>query len=417
MDDIRGGSLICLYSPSGTRSMLTHLQSISITSVLKTLRVSLANHQPLDDNAPEIPSIGCSNPPYVVVGWTSQPFLANVELSLTMLEVVQAKDKPSRVSHPVMGAEQVVDVELEKRMRVLPPRKDIVSINSKSLWATVSAKVETDNAKLPFGEQAKKDASDIDKLLNELVSKFPMTHKDIKSRGRVNLPQLPYMLVLSPDQFKALNLGRRKAIEGYPGCLQPGHTHETSRRLALSATEDGRCIHWLESKCLFIRGRPSRITSKPPVIQTKMIENEALDAWCGYCGLRLDDDASVQLLGRANNRCHEHRTLLKLPAFRTPHNQGPFPLDRLGNTVSEVDAQLAPYATIGLTLRPLIKILVGSALDVAKEDKHDREQSSGLLPSRDFDGKPLNARDCTRSTGKQHHRGKAVVFKPCDHED
>lgn len=50
--------------------------------------------------------------------------------------------------------------------------------------------------------------------------------------------------------------------------------------------------------------------------------------------------------------------------------------------MSEVDAQLAPYAIIGLTLRSLIKVLVGSALDVAKEDKHNREQSSGIVASR-----------------------------------
>lgn len=80
MDDIRRSSVICLYPSRSTRLMLTHSQSISITSILKTLHVSLADHQPLDDNAPEIPSLGCSDPPYVIVGWTSQPFLANVEL-------------------------------------------------------------------------------------------------------------------------------------------------------------------------------------------------------------------------------------------------------------------------------------------------------------------------------------------------
>ncbi|KAF7441080.1 hypothetical protein PC9H_001429 [Pleurotus ostreatus] len=426
--------------------------SINITSILKTLRVSLADHQPLDDNAPEISSLGCSNPPYVVVGWTSQPFLANVEL-----EFNDAGDGSSKgqtitfehwveldqlgVSHPVMGAEQVVDVELEKRMRVLPPRKDVVSINNKSLWATDSAKVETDNSKMSLGEQTKKDTSDIDKLLNDLVSKFPMTHKDIKSRGRVNLSQLPYMLVLSPNQFKALNLGRRKAIEwGRARAIRDAYNQDvhTKRpgdpRFKLLKTVD--VFDWLESKCLFIRARPP-----PPVTQTKMIGGEALDAWCGYCGLRLDDDVSVHASGSCiftgaatqpvslnsippldslsilrnpttsvapaivptaslSSPHFKPRSLvaiadpkltigvmntvslLKLPTLQTPHNQGPFPLDRLGNTVSAVDAQLAPYATIGLALRSLIKVLVGSALDVAKEDKHNREQSSGIVASR-----------------------------------
>ncbi|KDQ33895.1 hypothetical protein PLEOSDRAFT_1095564 [Pleurotus ostreatus PC15] len=379
--------------------------SINITSILKTLRVSLADHQPLDDNAPEISSLGCSNPPYVVVGWTSQPFLANVEL-----EFNDAGDGSSKgqtitfehwveldqlgVSHPVMGAEQVVDVELEKRMRVLPPRKDV-------------------------------------------------------SRGRVNLSQLPYMLVLSPDQFKALNLGRRKAIEwGRARAIRDAYNQDvhTKRpedpRFKLLKTVD--VFDWLESKCLFIRDRPSRITSNispPPVTQTKMIGGEALDAWCGYCGLRLDDDVSVHASGSCiftgaatqpvslnsippldslsilrnpttsvapaivptaslSSPHFKPRSLvaiadpkltigvmntvslLKLPTLQTPHNQGPFPLDRLGNTVSAVDAQLAPYATIGLALRSLIKVLVGSALDVAKEDKHNREQSSGIVASR-----------------------------------
>ncbi len=81
MDDIRGSSLIRLYpSPNVPSKMLTRSQSISITSILKTLRVSLADIQPIDHNVPEIPSYGCSDPPYVIVGWTSQPFLANVEL-------------------------------------------------------------------------------------------------------------------------------------------------------------------------------------------------------------------------------------------------------------------------------------------------------------------------------------------------
>ncbi|KAG9225960.1 hypothetical protein CCMSSC00406_0006418 [Pleurotus cornucopiae] len=434
--------------------------SISITSILKTLRVSLADHQLLGDNAPEIPSLGCSDPPYVLVGWTSQPFLANVEL-----EFNDAGDGTSKgqiiifehwveldqlgVSHPVMGAEQVVDVELEKRMRVLPPRKHVVNINNKSLWATNFEEVERHNAKSSLGEQTKKDTSDIDKLLNELVSKFPMTHKDIKSRGRVNLLQLPYMLVLSPEQFKALNLGRRKAIEwGRARAIRDAynqdiHTkHPGDSRFQPLKTVD--VFDWLESKCHFIRDRPSRITSNlspPPVTQTKMIGGEALDAWCGYCGLRLDDDASVHASGSciftgaatqpvspnsippldslsilrnpttsvapaivptaslSSSRFKPRSlvavadpkltvgvmntvSLLKLPTFQTPHNQRPFPLDRLGNIVSEVDAQLAPYATIGLTLRSLIKVLVGSALDVAKEDKHNREQSSGIVASR-----------------------------------
>lgn len=58
-----------------------------------------------------------------------------------------------------MGAEQVVDVELEKRMRVLPPRKGVVNINNKSLWTTDSEEVERHNAKSSLGEQTKKDTS------------------------------------------------------------------------------------------------------------------------------------------------------------------------------------------------------------------------------------------------------------------
>ncbi|KAL4255906.1 C2H2-type domain-containing protein [Pleurotus pulmonarius] len=409
--------------------------SISITSILKALRVSLADNQPIDHNVPEFPSHSCSDPPYVIVGWTSQPFLANVEL-----EFNDSGDGTSKgqiitfehwveldqlgVSHPVMGAEQVVDVELEKRMRVLPPRKDVVSINNKSLWTTDSTKVEKENDDSSLEEQTGKDMSNVDKLLNEVVPRFPMTHKDIKSRGRVNLPQLPYTLVLSPDQFKVLNLGRRKAIEwGRARAIRDAYNQAIrTKSPADSRLKTVDVFDWLERKSLFIRDRPSPTT--PPITQAKTVENEALDTWCGYCGLQLDDDDA----GHASGSCTATQpvsldilstlqkpaastsspsrfkfkprslvvtadpkltigvmdavSVLKLPTFRPHDGHGRFPLDKLGSTVSEVDAQLAPFAALGLTLRSFIKVLVGSALDVAQEDKRNMQRSSGNVTSR-----------------------------------
>lgn len=47
------------------------------------------------------------------------------------------------------------------------------------------------------------------RVLGDLLPRFPMTQKDVKGRT----PPLPYKLVPAPWQFKALNMGRRKAIE------------------------------------------------------------------------------------------------------------------------------------------------------------------------------------------------------------
>jgi hypothetical protein len=61
---------------------------------------------------------------------------------------------------------------------------------------------------------------------------------------------------------------------------------------------------------------------------------------------------------------------LDLPLFKPPSNCGSgLPLDQLGQTPREVDSELAPYSLITMCLRPFIRNIILSGLDVAKRQK------------------------------------------------
>ena len=62
--------------------------------------------------------------------------------------------------------------------------------------------------------------------------------------------------------------------------------------------------------------------------------------------------------------------LLDLPFFKTPSYRGSaFPLDQLGQASEEVQSALAPYALLAMCLRPFIRNIISSGLDVAKRHK------------------------------------------------
>lgn len=61
---------------------------------------------------------------------------------------------------------------------------------------------------------------------------------------------------------------------------------------------------------------------------------------------------------------------LRLPCFAIPSSrESEFPLDELGQTHAEVESTLAPYSFLALCLRPFIRNVVLSGLDVAKRQK------------------------------------------------
>ncbi|GLB40304.1 hypothetical protein LshimejAT787_0801750 [Lyophyllum shimeji] len=186
--------------------------SYHITTILKRLTVSSIS-------APGSSSLTTTGPPFVVVGTTGVPFLAKVELCFSGAPGLDGNvtDQVISLEHwveldllksatPVVGDEQVVDIELDKGTVLLPLQKGYTPIGAKILWSqtaeSVPAKGKLDDAEATqaFGE-----------ILESIAERFPMTLRDAKG-GRQKQPQVPYPLVPT-SQFKSLIPGRRKAIE------------------------------------------------------------------------------------------------------------------------------------------------------------------------------------------------------------
>ncbi|KAL1748380.1 hypothetical protein HDZ31DRAFT_29694 [Schizophyllum fasciatum] len=218
-----------------------------ITTILRSITVNPASQQPADavsatapaDAATSPSSFGqqehsvssqtttTTEPPFVVRGTATAPFLARVELVFGA-PVPGREDQrelyehwvsldPLRRGMPVLGDEQIVDVDLDRGTVFLPKRDDYTPVGSRALW---DAKANTgDGANGGNQGQAKQPRADgredYEVALEELVRRFPLLATEAKPAGggRARNPSLPYTVTPTAAQFCALLPGKRKAIE------------------------------------------------------------------------------------------------------------------------------------------------------------------------------------------------------------
>ncbi|RPD62519.1 hypothetical protein L226DRAFT_330040 [Lentinus tigrinus ALCF2SS1-7] len=226
--------------------------SLPISSVLSNLTVASATDPP---PSTLIQSIKVSEPPFVITSTTDRPFLARLTLTWagsmnppTEIEHWVELD-PMRYSSAVLGEEQVFDVELDRSTELLPAREDLKAPS----WddEQVAGAVEDYAAAVPEEEEEPEPAYAV--KLRSLLSKFPMTLKDVKGRFTA---RLPYTLVSTPAALCNMHYGRRKAIEmGRARALREAYNNVASQ----SSNADLRPLttvdvfRWLEDEGLFLR--------------------------------------------------------------------------------------------------------------------------------------------------------------------
>ncbi|TFY54519.1 hypothetical protein EVG20_g9669, partial [Dentipellis fragilis] len=275
--------------------------SLHITAFLAKMTVSCLSSPP---PASLIEPLEITAPPFAATSTTDRPFLARVALTW-----VGAQNPVMEVEHwveldalksasPAVGDEQVLDVELDRTTELLPPRPAANGL-APALWErNVTSKTpaekpnpqgsESRGAGAVSGTQHHQDSLSQDPrmcmffpvlpmanqtvypirypafaiILRSLLPRFPLTLRDIKSRGT---PQVPYKLVASPAQFLALVPGRRKAIEwGRARTLQDAY--EQARQG--SKTTEANCeklstanvFCWLRDEGLSLRAPPEKAT-------------------------------------------------------------------------------------------------------------------------------------------------------------
>ncbi|KAF5343526.1 hypothetical protein D9758_012969 [Tetrapyrgos nigripes] len=221
--------------------------SIDLTTVLTSMTVTsipLPNMDPMDFIP--IPALTATEPPYLVVGTTSEPFHAQIELVFNpggsthggeaqkiILEHWVGLDMLGTSKSPVKGDEQMVDVELDKDTELRPAKTGYTPTSSRVHWETKKdgeVKVEnddrTDNLKTEPGVG---DAGDVPNASNANgADSNDETKPDVtpsvpdppsNKRGRSSnanaavKPKLPYKLVANQEELNGLVMGRRKAIE------------------------------------------------------------------------------------------------------------------------------------------------------------------------------------------------------------
>ncbi|KAF8150646.1 hypothetical protein B0H34DRAFT_146939 [Crassisporium funariophilum] len=294
--------MISVDSPSYAHHITTILTSLSVTSS--------------DASVSVLASPMASKPPFVVVGTSDRPFLARVELAFTGVSSHhnQSNDNASECQRRifehwveldplqsqtiVLGEEQVLDVELDRNTILNPVQSGYTPIVSKSLWDRMS--VSGSHHETPYKaensivEQSSTSES-FEAVLDDIVKRFPMTQNDIKGR---RLSPLPYKLVASPAAFKALIIGRRKAIEwGRARAIQDAYRRTRKQELpsgsGVSLTV-GDVYAWLVRKGHFpVTSEQNKVRSNtqeyPRVKKEEGIDtlsgNKLVNRWCHICGL------------------------------------------------------------------------------------------------------------------------------------
>ncbi|CAL1712654.1 unnamed protein product [Somion occarium] len=310
--------------------------SLPIVSFLEKLTVSCITDPPASTL---VQPITLDAPPFVLTSTTDRPFLASLRFHWTGRDGLNppitvehwVELDPLHLSTPVLGDEQVFDVELDRTTELLLPasREDqrIVTWEIQdSDEALISESIcdnrnPNSNRKSDNDEAVKKDHEEGDQKdsspdpdpayvvkLKALLPQFPITLKDVKGRPP---RQLPYHLAVTPAQFLNLVHGRRKAIEwGRARALH--EAYEQSKKDDQGGTEyialtvsDIYC--WLKNEGQFPRTAVTTKISLAPenkkivrgvgVPMNSSDVKKSTEVYCRRCGLHYLLHPSLNSLG------------------------------------------------------------------------------------------------------------------------
>ncbi|KAF8071822.1 hypothetical protein FPV67DRAFT_1667279 [Lyophyllum atratum] len=292
-----------------------------ITSILTGLTVSSLS-------APSSPSLTTTSAPFVVVGTMDEPFLAKVELHFSGTPSSDGKvtEQSMILEHwveldllksatPVVGDEQVVDIELDKRTILLPIQKGYTPIGAKALWSQTTKSVPVDG-----GPTEVEPSQAYGEVLSSIVGRFPMLLKgrwdlEVKS-GRQAQPQLPYKLVPAV-QFNSLLPGRRKAIEwSRARAIRDAYTQLTqdprsaAQKPAPLTTAD--VYSWLSEEGHFIRPADASGAKKEKDDGDKSVKGNYVETWCSTCGQGVEAHAMASAI--KTELVHPPSTSVKMEA-------------------------------------------------------------------------------------------------------
>ncbi|KDQ50500.1 hypothetical protein JAAARDRAFT_51235 [Jaapia argillacea MUCL 33604] len=304
-----------LWLPSGRRSTAnpehTHRWMISVTSpsyslnittILKKMTITCISDPPPSTLATPI---SVTDPPFSVMSTSEKPFLAKIKLEWCgdqpgmevehWVELDQCK-----MATPQLGDEQLLDVELDRNIELLPLRDDTRVIT----WEGEERNIVANNPS--SSSQEEEAVPGYVKILRDLLPRFPMTMKgasvteksgsfqDVK--GRVH-PQVAYQLVSNPTYLRNLVPGRRKAIEwGRSRALRDAYEQAVlnsslvnSDTIPLTTVD---VFHWLEEENLLCRPSvPKQSNNNGSATSTNTraknitpSSSSTLDAFCPTCG-------------------------------------------------------------------------------------------------------------------------------------
>jgi len=334
-----------------------------------------------------------SEPPFVASGTTAHPFLARVRLEWTSgslnppLEVDHWVELDAlQVGTPVLGDEQVLDVELDRHTVFIPTAKHTHTQGSDH-WNRDhgSTRVQTEPAPALPGHVV---------LLKSLVPKFPLTLRDTKSN--VTAP-LPYKRVSSPAHFRALIPGRRKAVEwararalceAYEKLRQEKAPGEYFPHL-----NTGDVFSWLADSGSSLRqavprSRPADATSGKRTSERIIPSALDLDTFCAVCGGESVQCENGSWEGPINGSSCHTSPMLRLPLLdvdsmaRTQsqhHPNGPVPSTSAEDGVSRWSIQEILAAT-DPTLVIAVRCII-ARLKLSCFPESERASVSGAGPS------------------------------------
>ncbi|KAG9091674.1 hypothetical protein FRC07_011808, partial [Ceratobasidium sp. 392] len=218
-----------------------------ITTFLSAIRVQCASAPPLFDD-----TITCSEHPFVVSRSANASFLARVTLVFADARtkdvgVTQWVDlDPMRSGRPILGAEQIFDVELDRNAQPLPADTSSDSISNSVFWAEDrgvsdkaaqdgvaqlpppaaayipnNVKSETDTTPTSFQDPVLEESplkednlepphERLIPIISKLRFKLPLTLEDSKDGTS---PQVAYMCFPTRSELLEASHGRRKAVE------------------------------------------------------------------------------------------------------------------------------------------------------------------------------------------------------------
>ncbi|KAJ3545524.1 hypothetical protein NM688_g5616 [Phlebia brevispora] len=235
--------------------------SLPISSFLKKLTVTcLTDPPPSSMTEP----IVVEKAPFFITGTTDRPFLARLTFTWASEDKNPQKDvdhwvevDPIHLSNPVLGDEQVFDVEIDRRTDLLSTDTDPDS-DAFDFGGTRSDlhNGQDDSENKGTGKSSTTQGPDYARKLRSLLPLVPMTLKDVKGK----LPrQPPYTLVSTPAQYRGLLYGRRKALEwararallqAYDDLCSSSAPTNGKPHVTLTAVD---VLHWLEDEGHFPR--------------------------------------------------------------------------------------------------------------------------------------------------------------------